>query len=183
MDPATGMAATATLIDEPRHELTDDEALVAGCSLPFLITASTTRTVETIARRVHAASSRRGSPFVRQRSGALPRDQAPLDRAWSTLTQAARGGSLLLFAIEETPPSVQGRLIDLLAEIHAAGDTAPVRFIAGTTASLGPRIARGAFSDSLFYRLNLVHLVAGRRAQGWSRRGTPSADRPGGRPV
>lgn len=179
MDPSTFVEAGATPIDERVGELTDDEALVAGCGVPFLITASSAHTVETVARRVHAASSRGVSPFVQLRGSALPRDLTTLDRAWSTLAQAARGGSLLLFAIEETPSIVQGHLIDRLAEMHAAGEAAPVRFIAGTTVSLCERIACGAFSELLFYRLNLVHVVADRRAHGWSRRRTPSRPRRG----
>ena len=170
MDPATMVAGVEALIADGVREQIDDEGLVARCSLPFLITASSKRTVETIARRVHAASSRAVFPFVEQPAGALPSQPEALGGVWSTLMLAARGGSLLLFDIEETPPIVQGRLVEVLGDMHAFGEAAAVRVIAGTTVSLSDRIACGTFSESLFYRLNLVHLVANSRVRTQRRR-------------
>jgi transcriptional regulator of acetoin/glycerol metabolism len=36
-----------------------------------------------------------------------------------------------------------------------------VRLISGTTTSLLDRVAAGTFSERLFYRLNIIHLLAG----------------------
>jgi len=58
------------------------------------------------------------------------------------------------------PASVQVLLVELLADLQSArAPSAAVRLIWGTTASLLDRIAAGTFSDLLFYRLNLLHLV------------------------
>jgi transcriptional regulator of aromatic amino acid metabolism len=53
-------------------------------------------------------------------------------------------------------------LIDLLAALESARrPSAAVRLISGTTVSLLERVAAGTFSERLFYRLNILHLVAG----------------------
>ena len=78
----------------------------------------------------------------------------------SALLDAARGGTLLVSDIENMPPLVQERLIELLNELESArAPAALVRFVAGTTVSLLDRMAGGTFSEQLFYRLNTLHLV------------------------
>lgn len=75
---------------------------------------------------------------------------------------AAAGGSVLVSAVEEMPSAVQDALIDLLAALESARrPSAAVRLISGTTVSLFDRVAAGTFSERLFYRLNIIHLVAG----------------------
>jgi DNA-binding NtrC family response regulator len=164
-------AATAELDQagnrEPNHA-SEDEAIAAGCSLPLLITASSAGAVEALARRVHAAGFGAPSPFIPARARALPIDPGMLRETWSNLTQAATGGSLLLNDVEDMPASVQDRLIELLVELEGARARAPsaaVRLMAGTTVSLYDRIVGGTFSERLFYRLNIIHLVARNAAQ------------------
>jgi DNA-binding NtrC family response regulator len=78
----------------------------------------------------------------------------------SELLDAAAGGSMLLSDVEEMPATVQGVLVELLAELEVArAPSAAVRLITGTTVSLLDCIAAGTFSDRLFYRLNAIHLV------------------------
>lgn len=80
--------------------------------------------------------------------------------AQGALLDAAICGSLLMIDIDEMPVLVQELLLDLLAELQSAGArSAAVRLIAGTTVSLVDRVAVGAFSERLFYRLNVIHLV------------------------
>ena len=56
--------------------------------------------------------------------------------------------------------SDRGLLVQLLADLQSArAPSAAVRVISGTTVSLLDRIAAGTFSERLFYRLNLLHLV------------------------
>jgi sigma54-dependent transcription regulator len=58
------------------------------------------------------------------------------------------------------PPITQDRLIETLAELQDARDpSVAVRLMAGTTVSLSERIADGTFSEGLFYRLNIIHVV------------------------
>lgn len=60
------------------------------------------------------------------------------------------------------PAAAQDGLIDLLAALEdARTPSAAVRLISGTTVSLIDRVAAGTFSERLFYRLSIIHLVAG----------------------
>lgn len=79
------------------------------------------------------------------------------------LIAAANGGSLLLSSVEDLPLSVQMRLTGLFAGLGACGEAAAVRLIAGTTVSLRQRMRTGTFLEPLFYRLNVIHLVANNR--------------------
>jgi Sigma-54 interaction domain len=79
-----------------------------------------------------------------------------------TLLDAAAGGSVLHSDVDEMPRPVQGLLIGLLEELEDERDpAAAVRLVSGSTASLVPGILAGTFSAQLFYRLNVIHVVAG----------------------
>src|SRR5581483_8234424 len=63
--------------------------------------------------------------------------------------------------VEEMPQTVQDTLIELLDGLEFTRRPCDaVRLISGTTVSLLDRIAAGTFSDRLFYRLNIIHLMA-----------------------
>ena len=71
---------------------------------------------------------------------------------------------MLISGVEETPPLVQNVLVELLDRLESARHPlAAVRLISGTTVSLLDRVAAGTFSDRLFYRLNIIHLMPGDR--------------------
>jgi DNA-binding NtrC family response regulator len=71
---------------------------------------------------------------------------------------------MLLTAVDETPPAIQDALIDVLAGLERTRrQFAAIRVISGTTVSLRDRVAAGTFSEQLFYRLNIIHLMAGDR--------------------
>jgi DNA-binding NtrC family response regulator len=62
--------------------------------------------------------------------------------------------------VEEMPSAVQDVLDELLSEPpFARAPSAAVRLITGTTVSLFDRIAADRFSERLFYRLNVIHIV------------------------
>jgi transcriptional regulator of acetoin/glycerol metabolism len=128
----------------------------------LLITASTPQAVETLARRIHGIGPRTQFPFVMTWAGELPTDAQALRHDCARLLDAAVGGSVLVSAVEEMPSAAQDAWIDLLAALESARrPSAAVRLISGTTVSLLERVAAGAFSERLFYRLNIIHLVAG----------------------
>ena len=128
----------------------------------LLITASTPQAVETLARRIHGIGPRAEFPFVMTGAGELPIGAQALRDACARLLDAAAGGSVLLTAVEDMPSAAQTALIDLLAALESARrPSAAVRLISGTTVSLLDRVAAGTFSERLFYRLNIIHLVAG----------------------
>ena len=128
----------------------------------LLITASTPQAVETLARRIHGIGPRAQFPFVMTSAGALPVGAQALKEDCVRFLDAAAGGSVLVSAVEEMPAAVQEGLIDLLAGLESARrPSAAVRLISGTTVSLFDRVAAGTFSKRLFYRMNIIHLMAG----------------------
>lgn len=137
-----------------------DEDLAAHSAATLLITASTPHEAEAVARRVHQAGGRRGGPFVIVQSATLPADPRALDHRFAALLAAARGGTLLLSAVDEMPSTVQIGLLTLLDRTQHPRRSLDVRFVAATTTRLHDRVTSGSFSESLFYRLNSIHLVA-----------------------
>jgi two-component system C4-dicarboxylate transport response regulator DctD len=145
--------------EDPR--VVDDEALaVRSAATTVLVTAAIAADVEAVARRIHAASVRAAFPFVHVSAAALPTDATVFAAACAQLLDAASGGSLLLTNVEEMSTFGQESLIETLAELQGARDPlAAVRLIAGTTAILHDCIAAGTFSQRLFYRLNVIHII------------------------
>jgi DNA-binding NtrC family response regulator len=155
-----------TVLAQERDRGVEDEYIAGRSAAALLITAWTRDAMETLARRIHEASFPSPAPFVRVRAGVLPSQPRMFRENCSALLDAATGGSVFITDVEETPAGVQSVLIELLDERQRARVPAPARVISGTTVSLVDRIAAGTFSEQLFYRLNLIHLV--------SRDGAPS---------
>jgi len=140
----------------------EDEDVASRSPARLLITAATQHGVETLARRVHATGPRAQFPFVQMWAGDLPVEPELLKEYCTSVHAAAAGGSVLFSAVEAMPPAVQDALDALLDGIDFAhGPSAEVRLISGTTTSLLKRVAEGTFSERLFYRLNIIHLMAG----------------------
>lgn len=139
----------------------EDEALAVRCAATTcLITAGIAADVEAVARRIHAAGPRAAFPFVHVSADALPTDATGFSEACASLIDAARGGSLLVTNVEAMPAAVQESLIEVLAQLQGASDPLDaVRLIAGTTVTLHDRMIAGTFSERLFYRLNIIHVV------------------------
>jgi len=147
-------------VAEPSAHAVEHEDVAARCAVTTLITASTATDVEHLARRIHAASSRAACSFVQASAAALPVEARALLETCAGLIDAAAGGTLLLTAVEEMPASAQDRFIETFAQLQSIRDpSVAVRLMAGTTVSLRDRIADGAFSESLFYRLNIIHVL------------------------
>ena len=128
----------------------------------LLITAATPEAVETLARRIHGGGPRAQFPFVQKRARDFPVNLEALNDYCVRFLDGAAGGTVFVSAIEETPPTVQDVLIELLAGLESARPpSAAVRLISGTTVSLVERVAAGTFCGRLFYRLNTIHLMAG----------------------
>ena len=73
------------------------------------------------------------------------------------------------------PAVVQESLIETLAQLQGASDPVDaVRLIAGTTVVLHDCIVAGTFSERLFYRLNIIHVVM----PGFATRHTLNAETP-----
>ena len=151
----------ATGHDAGAFPITADEEVARGCAARLLISASTERGVETLSRRIHEGGPRAHCPFLQLWAADFPVEPQALREYCSSVLDRAAGGSLLIDAVEAMPPTVQDRLIELLAELEfMRRPSEAVRLISGTTVSLLDRVAAGTFSDQLFYRLNVIHLMA-----------------------
>ena len=147
--------------DAPALLAVEDVNLASRSPARLLITASTHQAVETLARHIHGSGPRAQFPFVVTTAGKLPVGAQALSNGCAGFLDAAAGGSVLVNAVEEMPAAVQEGLIDLLARIESTRKrSAAVRLISGTTVSLLDRVAAGTFSERLFYRLSIIHLVA-----------------------
>jgi len=153
-------------VDEEERALAllavEDINMASQSSARLLITASTQQAVETLALRIHASGPRVESPFVVTSGGEFRGSAQALRDGCVRLLDAAASGSVLINAVEDMPVAGQEAFIDLLTGLESApGPSAAARLISGTTVSLLDRVAGGSFSEQLFYRLNIIHLMAG----------------------
>src|SRR5690348_320675 len=129
---------------------------------------------EMVARAIHEHSPRRGKPFVAINCGAIPpelleselfgHEKGAFTGAISARKgrfEMAEGGTLFLDEIGDMSLPMQVKLLRVLQErvFERVGNHAlircNVRIIAATHRNLEDSIARGAFREDLFYRLNV----------------------------
>ena len=132
---------------------------------------------EVIARYIHRASGRRAGPFVAINCAALPEhllesELFGYERGAFTGAQQpkpgqiemASGGVLFLDEVSEMPPAAQAKLLRVLQEreFQRLGGTrllkANVRVIAASNRNLRDAVARGAFREDLYYRLQVFDI-------------------------
>ncbi|NTU60151.1 MAG: sigma 54-interacting transcriptional regulator [Deltaproteobacteria bacterium] len=130
---------------------------------------------ELLARALHEASPRRGHPFVGVNCGAIPEGLLESElfghargaftgavQGHEGLFQSAHGGTLLLDEIGDMPLSLQVKLLRVIQErqVRPVGSARPldvdVRIVTATHRDLDEEIARGAFREDLYYRINVV---------------------------
>jgi sigma-54 dependent transcriptional regulator, flagellar regulatory protein len=129
---------------------------------------------EVVARAIHHSSPRRNRPFVAVNCGAIPADlleselfgheKGAFTGAVATRKgrfELAEGGTLFLDEIGDMSLPMQVKLLRVLQErvFERVGSALQfkcnVRIIAATHRNLEDSIARGAFREDLFYRLNV----------------------------
>jgi two-component system, NtrC family, nitrogen regulation response regulator NtrX len=130
---------------------------------------------ELVARALHAASLRSGGPFVEVNCAAIPEElieselfghvKGSFTGATDDKTgkfQKADGGTLFLDEIGDMSLRTQSKVLRVLEEqrFEPVGSNRTVnvdaRVIAATNKNLEQEIARGAFRQDLFYRLNVI---------------------------
>lgn len=130
---------------------------------------------EVLAHAVHAASSRRGAPFVALDCGALSptlieselfgHERGAFTGAHTArrgLFEEANGGTVFLDEIGELPLDLQPKLLRVLEsrEVRPVGGRSArpidVRIVAATNRHLSEAVDRGEFRRDLYYRLAVV---------------------------
>lgn len=150
---------------------------VAATDISVMITGDTGTGKELVALEIHRRSPRAKGPFVAVNCGAIPETlieselfghvKGAFTGASATRIgrfQAAHGGSLFLDEIGELPTQLQVKLLRAIQDkaVQKVGDTrteiVDIRIIAATNRNLEEEIARGAFREDLYYRLNVITL-------------------------
>jgi two-component system response regulator HydG len=172
-------AAFGELVGESpaMRALRDVVARVARSDAPVLITGETGTGKELVARAIHAASARRGGPFVAVNCAAVPEallESELFGHARGAFTDAreprtglfvhASGGTLLLDEVGDLPPSVQPKLLRALQEQRVrplgASNEVPldVRLVAATNRDLEAAVEHGRFREDLMFRIDVLRV-------------------------
>ncbi len=150
-------------------------AVVAPTDGRVLISGESGTGKELVARAIHAASKRKGAPFVEINSAAIPEELVESElfghakgafsgalAAKKGKFETADGATLFLDEIGDMSPRVQAKMLRVLEEQRFApvGSNTPVkvdvRVISATNKRLDNLIEDGDFRADLFYRLNVI---------------------------
>ncbi len=173
--PAKQFAAHS---DVSRH-LLNQVTKVAPLDSSVLLTGESGTGKSTLARLIHQHGPRHEGPFVSVNCASLPRDLIEAElfgHSKGAFTGAsgdrpgrieiAHGGTLFLDEIGDLPLELQPKLLTFLQDrtIQRIGSNTvidvDVRIIAATHQNLAEMCQSGRFRQDLFYRLNVLNLVA-----------------------
>ena len=159
------------------RELDELVRRAAQGSATVLVRGETGTGKELVARAIHEKSARAKGPFVRLNCAALfdaliESELFGYEKGAFTgaanrkpgRVELASGGTLFLDEIGDVPLATQVKLLRVLQEreIERLGGSetiaVDVRFVAATHQKLEALVARGAFREDLFYRLNVIPL-------------------------
>jgi transcriptional regulator of acetoin/glycerol metabolism len=148
----------------------------AANDLPVVLTGESGSGKELLAQSIHAASGRRGGPFVAVNCASIPEQLIEAEFFGyepGAFTGAARegkagrfedasGGTLFLDEVSELPQVAQSALLRVLQEREVvrigSGTSRPVdvRVVAATNKPLEGQTQSGQFRRDLYYRLNVL---------------------------
>jgi two-component system response regulator PilR (NtrC family) len=178
-DKVAGRVRMAQLLGRSKPMQTVFELIskIASARTSVLITGESGTGKELVARALHTEGSRASGAFVAVNCGAIPDELmeselfghvkgaftgAVVDRIG--LFREAQGGTLFLDEIGELSLGLQVKLLRALQEkkVKPVGGTGEievdVRVVAATNRELEAEVARGAFRQDLYYRLNVIEL-------------------------
>ncbi|ACG74997.1 two component, sigma54 specific, transcriptional regulator, Fis family [Anaeromyxobacter sp. K] len=151
------------------------EAAEVGATV--LVTGRSGTGKEMAARAIHYGGPRAAGPFVAVNCAAIPEplfESAMFGHRRGAFTGAVEsqagfveqssGGTLFLDEVAEIPPAQQAKLLRVLqeGEVTPVGAARPVkvdlRVVAAANRDLEQMVAKGAFREDLFYRLNVLRI-------------------------
>lgn len=161
-----------------RH-LTRTIAVVAPSDAPVLILGPSGAGKEVLAQLIHEWSPRANQPIVVANCAGMPESLIESELfghvkgAFTGATEnrngvirAADGGTLFLDEIGELPLHLQPKLLRALetGQVTPVGSDTPVtvdaRLVAATNRDLQDAVTEGQFRKDLYYRINVVELIA-----------------------
>ena len=150
-------------------------ARAARTSMPVLLTGETGTGKDVAARTLHRLSARADHLFVPINCAAIPDDLMEAElfgfargafsgavQSYDGLLVAAAGGTVFLDEIDDTPPTLQAKLLRVLEDrvVSRLGENewreVDFRLVAATNRDLRRLIADGAFGQDLYERLAIV---------------------------
>jgi DNA-binding NtrC family response regulator len=159
------------------QEIKDQVRAIAGSHGTVLIAGESGVGKEVVARAIHELSPRAHEPFLAMNCPALAESllESELfghekgaftgaDRLRKGRFELSDRGTLLLDEISEVSPQIQAKLLRVLQErsFERVGSSTTigvdVRVVATTNRDLPREVAKGAFRQDLFYRLNVLPL-------------------------
>ncbi|ARE84652.1 conserved hypothetical protein [Roseovarius sp. EC-HK134] len=168
---------TMVAADPNSGALIDMARRVARFDVSVFINGPTGSGKEVLSRLIHQASPRADKPFVAINCAAIPENMLEAllfghekgaftgaNTANKGYLRAADGGTLLLDEISEMPMALQAKLLRVIQEkvVTPLGSQTEaqvdVRILATSNRDMEAEIARGAFREDLYYRLNVFPL-------------------------
>jgi transcriptional regulator with PAS, ATPase and Fis domain len=159
-------------------EVLAEATRVAKTDTTVLVTGESGTGKEVVARFIHQASARSDGPFVALNCAALPEQLLESElfgyergaftsaqQAKPGLIELASGGVLFLDEVSEMSLPAQAKFLRVLQEreFQRLGGTrtlkANIRVIAATNRDLRKAVARGAFREDLYYRLQVFDIA------------------------
>ncbi len=156
----------------PMQDVDLDLNLAAECDVSVLVTAEQGKARRDLARFIHDHGLRSGGPFVFVEHGAPAHsdgtardDRHDFSVELRRRFEEARGGTLFIDDVAGLSAAMQAELFLLLEDCslwtgggHGEARAGGVRIVTGASRPMHAELADGAFSESLFYRLNLIHI-------------------------
>ncbi|GMR05331.1 MAG: sigma-54 dependent transcriptional regulator [Thermodesulfobacteriota bacterium] len=163
--------------DKEMRGILDLVRKISDYSTSVLVLGESGTGKELIARAIHYSGNRASKPFVVVNCGAIPGallESELFGHVRGAFTDAHRNktglfaeahtGTIFLDEVGELPMELQVKLLRVLqeGEVRRVGDTKSVkvdtRVVAATLKDLRAEIAKGAFREDLFYRLNVIEV-------------------------